>query len=48
VKLGSRVTALQAGGDRIDAVVTSDGVLTADNYVLALGWAVQSSRGRRG
>src|SRR5438093_912141 len=37
VKLGCRVTALQAGGDRIDAVITSDGVLTADNYVLALG-----------
>jgi D-amino-acid dehydrogenase len=37
VKLGARITALQSGGDRIDAVVTSDGVLTADNYVLALG-----------
>jgi D-amino-acid dehydrogenase len=37
VKLGSRITGLRSGGDRIDAVVTSDGVLTADNYVLALG-----------
>src|SRR5258708_17093747 len=39
VKLGSRVTALRAGGDRIDAVVTSEGDLTADYYVLALGVA---------
>jgi D-amino-acid dehydrogenase len=37
VKLATRVTALQAGGDRIDAALTSAGVLTADNYVLALG-----------
>ena len=37
VKLGTRVTALQAGGDRIDAVLTNTGVLTADDYVLALG-----------
>jgi len=37
VKLGCRVTALRSGGDRIDAVVTGDGVLTADSYVLALG-----------
>ncbi|MGH7348726.1 MAG: FAD-dependent oxidoreductase [Candidatus Rokuibacteriota bacterium] len=37
VKLGSRVTALRAEGDRIDAVITSDAVLAADNYVLALG-----------
>jgi D-amino-acid dehydrogenase len=37
VKLGTRVTALQAGGDRIDAAPTNAGVLTADNYVLALG-----------
>ena len=37
VKLGTRVTALQAGGDRIDAALTTAGVLTADNYVLALG-----------
>ena len=35
VKLGSRVTALRAGGDRIDAVVTNDGLMSADNYVLA-------------
>ena len=37
VRLGTRVTALRADGDRIDGVVTSGGVLTADNYVLALG-----------
>jgi len=37
VRLGARVTALHAGGDRIDAVATTQGVLTADSYVLALG-----------
>jgi D-amino-acid dehydrogenase len=37
LRLGTRVTGLRADGDRIDGVVTSDGVLTADNYVLALG-----------
>jgi D-amino-acid dehydrogenase len=37
VRLGTRVTALRADGDRIDGVVTSAGVLTADAYVLALG-----------
>jgi len=37
VRLGTRVTALRADGDRIDGVITSGGVLTADNYVLALG-----------
>jgi D-amino-acid dehydrogenase len=37
VKLGARVIALRTGGDRIDAVVTGDGPLTADSYVLALG-----------
>jgi D-amino-acid dehydrogenase len=37
VKLGTRITALRAGPDRIDAAVTSDGALTADSYVLALG-----------
>ena len=37
VRLGTRVTALRADGDRIDSVVTSDGLLAADNYVLALG-----------
>jgi D-amino-acid dehydrogenase len=37
VKLGTRVTGLRAGGDRIDAAVTGDGLLTADAYVLALG-----------
>jgi D-amino-acid dehydrogenase len=37
VKLGSRIIGLRSGGDRIDGVVTNDGVLTADSYVLALG-----------
>jgi D-amino-acid dehydrogenase len=37
VRLGARVTALRADGDRIEAVLTSQGVLTADTYVLALG-----------
>jgi D-amino-acid dehydrogenase len=37
VKLGTRVSALRADGDRIDGVLTSGGVLTADAYVLALG-----------
>jgi len=37
VRLGTRVSALRSDGDRIEAVVTSDGVLGADNYVLALG-----------
>jgi D-amino-acid dehydrogenase len=34
---GTRVTALEAHGDRIDAVLTSRGTLVADSYVLALG-----------
>ena len=37
VRLGTRVRALHAEGDRIEGVATSDGLLTADNYVLALG-----------
>ncbi len=37
IKLGSRVTALRGGGDRIDAVLTTGGIMSADNYVLALG-----------
>jgi D-amino-acid dehydrogenase len=37
IKLGSRVTALRSGGDRIDAVLTTGGIMSADNYVLALG-----------
>ncbi len=37
VRLGTRVSALQAAGDRIEGVATSAGFLTADNYVLALG-----------
>jgi D-amino-acid dehydrogenase len=37
VKLRARVGALLADGDRIGGVVTSEGVVTADNYVLALG-----------
>jgi D-amino-acid dehydrogenase len=37
VRLGTRVHALRADGDRIEGVMTSGGVLTADAYVLALG-----------
>ena len=37
LRLGTRVTALRGEGDRITGVLTSDGVLTADTYVLALG-----------
>ena len=37
VRLGVRVASLRADGDRIDGVVTSEGVMTADSYVLALG-----------
>src|SRR5262249_3241994 len=37
VKLGARVSAVGTGGDRIDGVATNQGMLTADNYVLALG-----------
>jgi len=37
VRLGARVTALRAATDRIEAAVTTQGALTADNYVLALG-----------
>src|SRR5262249_38427501 len=37
VKRGTRVSALRVGGDRIDAVVTTEGALTADQYVLSLG-----------
>jgi D-amino-acid dehydrogenase len=37
VRLGTRALALRASADRIDGVVTSDGLLTADAYVLALG-----------
>ena len=37
VRLGVRVNALRAEPDRIDAVVTNQGIVTADNYVLALG-----------
>ena len=37
LQLGTRVTALQAASDRIEGVSTSAGLLTADNYVLALG-----------
>jgi D-amino-acid dehydrogenase len=37
VRLGTRVSALRADGDRIEGVATSDGVLGADTYVLALG-----------
>jgi D-amino-acid dehydrogenase len=37
IRLGTRVSALRAEGDRIAGIVTSDGVLTADAYVLSLG-----------
>ena len=37
VKLGTRVSALRADADRIDAALTSAGELKADTYVLALG-----------
>ncbi len=37
VKLGTRVTALRSESDWIDGAVTNQGMLTADNYVLALG-----------
>jgi D-amino-acid dehydrogenase len=37
VMVGARVHGLQADGDRIAAVATSAGPLTADSYVLALG-----------
>jgi D-amino-acid dehydrogenase len=37
LRLGTRVSALRAEGDRIEGAVTSAGFLTADNYVLALG-----------
>jgi D-amino-acid dehydrogenase len=37
IRLGTRVNALRADGDRIAGVVTTGGVLTADSYVLALG-----------
>jgi D-amino-acid dehydrogenase len=37
LRLGARVTALRADGDRVIGAVTSAGVLTADAYVLALG-----------
>ena len=37
VRLGVRVTALRGEDDRIESVLTSQGPLTADNYVLALG-----------
>lgn len=37
VRLGVRVTGLQAAGDRVTAAVTTAGVFTADAYVLALG-----------
>jgi D-amino-acid dehydrogenase len=39
LRLGTRVTALRAEGDRITGAVTAGGTLTADAYVLALGVA---------
>src|SRR5919201_1650593 len=37
VKLGTRVRGLRGSREHIEAVVTGDGLLAADNYVLALG-----------
>jgi D-amino-acid dehydrogenase len=37
IQLGTRVTGLEASGDRVRAVRTARGTLTADVYVLALG-----------
>ena len=37
VKVGVRVTGLAANGGQVDGTITSQGMLTADNYVLALG-----------
>jgi D-amino-acid dehydrogenase len=37
VRLGARVTGLRADADRVDAVLTNQGTLAADSYVLALG-----------
>jgi D-amino-acid dehydrogenase len=37
LRLGTRVSALRAEGDRITGVVTDQGLLNADAYVLALG-----------
>jgi D-amino-acid dehydrogenase len=37
IRLGARVTALRADGDRVTAAETSAGVFSADAYVLALG-----------
>ncbi len=54
VKLGSRISALRSGGDRIDGVVTGDGVLPATassprtTTCWRSGWEVPSWRGRRG
>jgi D-amino-acid dehydrogenase len=39
VRLNTRVLALRADHDRIESVVTSQGPLTADSYVLSLGVA---------
>lgn len=35
--LGTRVTGLTSDGDRVTGVVTEDGILRADNYVLSFG-----------
>jgi D-amino-acid dehydrogenase len=37
LRLGTRVTALQAEGDRVTGAVTDQGTVAADAYVLALG-----------
>src|SRR2546422_3517334 len=45
IRLDTRVTELRASGDRIDAVVTSDGALTADTYVDRKSTRLNSSHG---
>lgn len=42
LRLGTRVTALTAEGERVSAVVTSAGPIRADAYVLALGVGARS------
>jgi D-amino-acid dehydrogenase len=45
VRLSTRVTGLEADGDRVRSVHTTQGALTADAYVLALGvWAAPVAR----
>ena len=48
IRLGTRAGALLAAGDRIEGVVTSQGTLSADSYVLAAGVHGPTSRVPRG